>query len=356
MRYNSRAALRSQHFISLLLLCMLIITGAALAQNSSECEDGFRLFEHELLATEPVCIPENPQRIVAVDRFSLETLLAVGIVPAASSDIDTFLSDFSYLAEQAADVMDIGNPPNLELVLNVQPDLIIGIEPRIADVQQELAEIAPTVSITFTTSENWKAVVEAIGAVVNETEAVEAAFDQYNARIETLKESLADQQAPEISVVFPYQEFIFAYLMDTFLGTILADAGLSIPQAQTAVTEETETTFRLSLTKEQLNLLDGDYIFVWMYSTGPEDDEENQRLLDDLVSDPLWQTLSAVQAGHVTTEIGGYWIGSSLIAANAVIDDLFTYIAEVDPAEVSPNPFRDGSIEATPEATEETSN
>jgi hypothetical protein len=37
--------------------------------------------------------------------------------------------------------------------------------------------------------------------------------------------------------------------------------------------------------------------------------------------------------------VGGHWIGWGFHAAHAVIDDLFTYVAEVNPAEVSPNPF-----------------
>lgn len=37
------------------------------ASAGSLCDAGFRRFDHELLATDPICIPENPQRIAFID-------------------------------------------------------------------------------------------------------------------------------------------------------------------------------------------------------------------------------------------------------------------------------------------------
>lgn len=44
-----------------LLLLVFVASGLGVAQT---CEDGFRLFDHELLVTKPVCIPENPERVL----------------------------------------------------------------------------------------------------------------------------------------------------------------------------------------------------------------------------------------------------------------------------------------------------
>ena len=46
----------------LVLLPFLLLPPLAAAQEPQTCEAGFRLFDHELLVGEPVCIPENPER------------------------------------------------------------------------------------------------------------------------------------------------------------------------------------------------------------------------------------------------------------------------------------------------------
>ncbi|MEL6406896.1 MAG: hypothetical protein AAFR81_21170 [Chloroflexota bacterium] len=45
------------------------------AQESDNCDAGLQLFEHDLLATDPVCIPEDAQRTVTLDGLSFETLM-----------------------------------------------------------------------------------------------------------------------------------------------------------------------------------------------------------------------------------------------------------------------------------------
>ena len=40
---------------------------------------------------------------------------------------------------------------------------------------------------------------------------------------------------------------------------------------------------------------------------------------------PLWFKLKAVQQGKVY-QVGSYWVGTSPLAANRVIDDLFKFL------------------------------
>lgn len=52
--------------------------------------------------------------------------------------------------------------------------------------------------------------------------------------------------------------------------------------------------------------------------------------------------LSQAHEAHVG---GGYWVFSSFHAAHAVLDNLFTYVADLDSTETSPNPLRLGESE-----------
>ncbi|MCG8352962.1 MAG: hypothetical protein MI924_34795, partial [Chloroflexales bacterium] len=40
--------------------------------DSLDCAVGLRLFDHEYLAGDPVCIPEHPQRVAPLDLNSIE--------------------------------------------------------------------------------------------------------------------------------------------------------------------------------------------------------------------------------------------------------------------------------------------
>ncbi|NJL94996.1 MAG: hypothetical protein HC915_15380 [Anaerolineae bacterium] len=61
----------------------------------------------------------------------------------------------------------------------------------------------------------------------------------------------------------------------------------------------------------------------------------------------LWDALPAVRAGNAHV-VGYYWWGDSLLSAHAMLDDLFRYVAKVDPAEAAPNPAWLGQPEARP--------
>lgn len=65
------------------------------------------------------------QRVAAIDWAAAETLISIGIVPAAIADIGGFRSSFSHLPEMR-ETLDLGSvwEPNLELLDRLKPDLI----------------------------------------------------------------------------------------------------------------------------------------------------------------------------------------------------------------------------------------
>jgi iron complex transport system substrate-binding protein len=54
--------------------------------------------------------------------------------------------------------------------------------------------------------------------------------------------------------------------------------------------------------------------------------DSDQEFLAKLKQKPLWQRLQAVQQNRVYIVSFSNWTGGSLLAANAVIDDLFKYL------------------------------
>ncbi|MBF2048454.1 MAG: ABC transporter substrate-binding protein [Leptolyngbya sp. IPPAS B-1204] len=86
------------------------------------------------------------------------------------------------------------------------------------------------------------------------------------------------------------------------------------------------TLWRL-ISQELLSQADGDVLFLWKSDDDFAADAGQDTPLRRLKADPLWSQLKAVQQNRVY-EVPGHWLGFGPIAANAVVDDLFTYLLQ----------------------------
>lgn len=93
-------------------------------------------------------VPVDPERVVALDNTSAETLLAMAVTPVA---VPKQLLDATIFADWIADdeILDVGthNEPNLEVVSEAEPDLIVGGY-RFTDYADELGEIATVLDVS----------------------------------------------------------------------------------------------------------------------------------------------------------------------------------------------------------------
>lgn len=313
----------------------------------TECVSGLRLFEHPQLATNPLCVPEDPQRIVTLDRLSFETLIVLDIQPvgAYSGYMENFQIDFPEIKDRVAGITDVGTleSPNVETLVASNPDLIIGDVGRHGQFYDDLSEIAPTTLYQFQHSGQWQDVAMFVTDIVDAKAELEQITQQYETRLVALQNIMGESATTkEISVVRIMPRNVRLYAKDSFLGSIIADAGLSRPASQdlndTELQDQHNSSTFYNISDERIDLADGDVIFIWTTGYTPEIAADAEARLAALREDSLWGSLDAVQRERVF-EVGGYWIGSSFIAAHALLDDLFVYVAEVAPQEVAPNPF-----------------
>jgi len=349
-------------FSTLTLLALLLVSIVPLAaQDTAECEDGFRLVDHELLATDPVCIPENPERVVALSGQELDLLLATGSQPVGAIGYleAIYTRTFPYMLEGTGFVY-VGFPADLESILELDPDIIIGNPFLHLEIYDQLQAIAPTVISQPIPNVEWETSMRFLGDVFNLNEEVNTLLAEYDARVETLRDLIGDPSETEISVVRYYDDTgqvgLQLQLANAFSTDILADVGFARPESQAYTAEEATEVYgnpvAATLSLEQLPLIDGQYLFAWSQGANDDMNTANAEAWELLREDLLWATLGAVQSEQ-TFQVGGHWVGWGFPAAHAVLDDLFIYIAGVDPAEVSPNPFL--VTEPIPEATEEAS-
>lgn len=291
-----------------LVLALALLAVSVLTAQDATCEAGYRLFTHAMGET---CIPENPQRVVVLDTGELDNALALGatIVGAPVSDATQYQA---YLSDQLEGITDTGtiSEPNFEAILALAPDLILGSKQRYESIYPQLAEIAPTVlseSLRVPWQQNFSFHADALG----KTAEAEALLAEYDARIADVQAALGDAlDTTAISIIRFRPGQVRLYLKSSYIGYILQDVGLKRPAAQD------EDKFSAEISMEQMQQADADYIFVTGYDV---DDSER----DTFLNSPLWQTLGAVENGHVVDVNDDTWIaGLGVQSALLVLDDL----------------------------------
>jgi iron complex transport system substrate-binding protein len=282
-------------------------------------------FEHVAGTT---CVPDSFERLVTLDSVTFEDAIAVGIKPIAT----VFSNLSSHLGDRFDGVENIGlqgEQPNLETILSIKPDLIVGLD-YYQNIYSQASQIAPTALFELEHSGQWKAVFQTISEALGQGEAARQVMNDYNKRLEEFKTAMGDRQ-PKVSVVRIYPTSINLYLRDSFPGTVLQDAGLARPLAQDMTADEAQRIFnnpiQTSISRELLTQVDGDVLFIWTAENEAEANQEAKKKLEELQNDPLWKNLNVVQTNKVYF-VPSYWIGSGPLAANAIVDDLFKYLIE----------------------------
>lgn len=299
--------------LSVLLIGMFSLTGCNNQTVDRAIPDPGRTITH---AKGETVVPQNPDRVIALDNIALDSVLALEVKPIAAL-INPNTGDFPvHLRDQITERTQKLSPnqQNLERITKLNPDLIIGGK-NVEAVYNQLNQIAPTVLLGESGTSAWKKKLLLSAEAVGKRDQGEALLEEYEQRADDLASRLDNPEDIEVSVVRVLPDGLRLYQNDTFIGGILKDVGLSRPQSQD------ENDLWLQISRERMELADGDVIFVW--SLGEEAATTRKRLEDD----PLWSKLDAVQAGKVY-EVPGYWIGRGPIAANKVLDDLSTYLLE----------------------------
>ncbi|MCU0571201.1 MAG: iron-siderophore ABC transporter substrate-binding protein [Oculatellaceae cyanobacterium Prado106] len=274
------------------------------------------------------CVPLHPQRVVALDSSALELLLSLGIKPIGATLSDSFALQ---LQQDLTEMTNIGQAgePNLEKVLALKPDLILGWE-YYETLYPQISQIAPTLLFTMEHSGAWKETFLSVAQMLQKQAVAESVLAAYSRRLEIFKQQMGDRlQQIQVSVVRVYPDQITLYLKDSFCGVILQDAGLQRPDAQNISAPEAQQQFgnaiQKSISREVLSQADGDILFLWTGENTLQANQQAQKALAKLKADPLWQPLDAVQHNQIY-QVPGYWIGIAPIAANLVIDDLFRHL------------------------------
>lgn len=284
-------------------------------KTSVNQDEKMRSISHSMGVTQVV---ENPQRVIILTNEGTDILLALGVKPIGA--VKSWQGDpfYDYIENKMTDVMVIGDEfkPNLELIVSLKPDLIIGSKVRQEQLYPQLSAIAPTV-FSETIGVTWKDNLKLYAQAVNKEAEAEKLLQEWEQKVATFKEKLGDNP-PTVSLVRFIAGNTRLYYEQSFPGQIVAELGLKRPPAQQ------KNDFADEIAIENIPLLDADYLF---YFTDSSQGEKGKASEEKWLNHPLWQNLEVVKNGQIYQVSDAHWTSSSgILAAHKILDDLDNFI------------------------------
>ncbi|MBB5121108.1 ABC transporter substrate-binding protein [Streptomyces eurocidicus] len=273
-----------------------------------------RTITHALGKTE---IKQAPKRVVVLDVGELDNVVSLGIKPVGWAPSEGSQEIPAYLKKNVGEPKSVGTISNLNLeaIHALKPDLILGSKLRAEKNYKDLAQIAPTV-FSIRPGFTWKQNYLLNAAALDKTDDAKKQLADYEAKAKKLGADVGDKK-PTISMVRYLPQFTRLYARQSFIGTVLEDAGLPRPKIQQA------DKLAVEISPENIDKADGDWIFTGVYG----DPDKTKR--DAAQDNPLWKSLKAVGDGHAKDVPDETWyLGLGVTAANSVLDDLRGFLVK----------------------------
>lgn len=260
-----------------------------------------------------VVLERQPERVVSVFHAMYPDYLYVfGVSPVGVASADTLLNQWAayrdYTSNQS--IVDVGSPtaPNLEKILELEPDLILAA-PLHEDIYAELSKIAPTVVLDYNQiNSDWKYGVAEFSKLLGKEAEADTAIAKVETAISDAAKKLQDFRSKEETVIFisindktiwPYSVSQLQVVYDEKSGL-----GLTAPEAYPVVTNRSDP-----ISLETLAECNPDHIFLL---TDYGDETAKQRL-EELNQNSVWTSISAIQNGTI------YQTDRSIFAFNSPI-------------------------------------
>lgn len=258
-------------------------------------------------------LKQKPQRVAVLDAQYLDQLAALDESPAGSVKAAFAEEDFpEYLESRLNGITVLGTyqEPNLEAILEMDPDLIICTEFH-EDIYDSLTKIADTVMLER--NMDWRDALETFAKINGKEAEAQEVITAYKEKTERLAAELAAKLGDEkVALIRPRDNIIRIHTTSHRTAAVLyEDLGLQEPVQASTVTD---TSFETSL--EGLTEIDADHYFLVTDATFSQQ-------VEDIQQSETWKSLKPVQNDHVYTVDSSLWIAYyGPIAINMVVDQI----------------------------------
>ena len=273
-----------------------------------------------------IAVPARPTRVVTLDGFTMAAMFDLGVNPVGvySAGEQYVEPQFVQKWRSISKISDgtVGGAINVEKVVALAPDLILGIDGQNPPYDQ-LKAIAPTVILPFNASKApWRDMAQDTATALGQADAFAALKKRYAARAAGIKAKYAAELASVrwdvLQGGFDSGEF-WLYGPASPIGGILTDAGVRFATASQAVGASGQE----NVSYENIGRLqDADAILYYTTNSGAP-----ANLGPELFGQALWKALPAVKADRLYGTV--YFLPSGYSDALGVLDVLETALAKL---------------------------
>ncbi len=272
-------------------VCLTIGMVAALAVGSARADDATTRSVVDDRGVS-VQVPAKPQRVASISYLAADVALAVGVTPVATTYM-TAGREPDYLLGLTAGMKKIGQraKPNLELLAEAKPDLIVAMRRYTQGNAAQFEKIAPYLAYNMELySESFKEVAE-LAALLGQPQRGQELNDTFQKRLDDYAAKAPKDKHPRFQIMWAGNTpFTFhTENMAAWIATKLGGENIAGPMVQGG-------RFGLEMSLESMLEKDPEVIFV--YDSGPERPHQ---------ANPIWSRLSAVKNGRVHY-VGDEWV------------------------------------------------
>jgi iron complex transport system substrate-binding protein len=249
-------------------------------------------------------VPANPQRIATISYIAADVALALGIKPIAT----TYMMpgrDPDFLAGLEKGIKQIGQraKPNLELLSEAKPDLIVAMKRYTVGNAEQLQKIAPYVAYNMELmTESYKEVAE-LARIMGKAERGEQLNAEFKQHLEEFAARAPKDKHPSFVIMWAGDSPSAFHNENTAasIATALGGDNIAGPMPQGG-------RFIANLSLETLLEKDPEVMLVMEWLVG-----QDGKPVRTHENNPIWQQLSAVKNGRV------YYVGDQWAETNGPI-------------------------------------
>ncbi|QNE02816.1 iron-siderophore ABC transporter substrate-binding protein [Vibrio vulnificus] len=287
---------------------IILMLSAALAFNSYALD-----IPHEMGTAS---FETTPKKVVALDWVLTETVLSLGVELEGVANISGYQQ---WVAEPHlnADAIDVGSrrEPNLELLSNIQPDVIL-ISKHLAATYEPLSKIAPVLVYSVYSEEKQplesaKRITRSLGKLFDKEQQAEQVIAQTDQRLATNGAKITSAGKADKPLLFA--RFINDKTLRIHSEGSLAQDTLNAMGLKNDWQEPTNLWGFTTTGTEKLAEHQKANVMIF----GPLSQEERQQLTQS----PLWQAMEFSRTDSVY-ELPAIWTFGGLLAAQRLSDHM----------------------------------
>ena len=236
-------------------------------------------------------VPKDPQKIAVLSNSVLSMLYAVdGKAISRVSTTDALPPEIEALPVlgQTANI-------NMEQLLGLNPDLVLGLENQHKKYESQLqSSKIPTVLINYDGIKDNVPLIKFLGALTNHEDKATTLANTYESNVNKVKDSVKAQQPARVAILRATGKGVTAETDAAITASMVKDLGMTNVVSTHLDKATTDKTVPYSL--ETLAADDPDIIFV---VTMGKEEEITKAMKQAMTDNPAWANLKAVQNNRV---------------------------------------------------------